>query len=75
MVVLFLGTRIRRRVVGTGTFGCPYCVQPRAYQLLEARTWFHVFWLPLFPVGQAWRSVQCTGCGGEWAPAVLGPSG
>lgn len=72
MFFLFFGTRVRRRDIGRGTFHCPYCYAQRTYERVEARTWFHVFWVPLFPVGQAWESVRCTVCGGEWGPAVLG---
>ncbi len=71
MFFLFLGTRTRRRAVGRGTFRCPYCLTGREYEHTEGRTWFHVFWVPLFPVGQPWEGVRCTVCGGEWGPAVL----
>ena len=70
-MILFLGTRRRRRVVGTGTFHCPYCFQPRTYERAETRTWVHVFWVPLVPLGSPQDEVQCTVCGGQWAPAVL----
>lgn len=70
-MILFFGTRIRRQVLGTGGFRCPYCVEPRGYEHVESRTWFHLFWIPLFPVGEARENVRCTVCHGEWAPAVL----
>lgn len=68
---LFFGTRLRRQVLGTGEFRCPYCVQPRTYEHVESRTWAHLFWVPLFPIGAPRESVRCTVCHGEWAPAVL----
>lgn len=71
-MILFFGTRVRRRVLGTGTFPCPYCVTHRTYEHVESRTWFHLFWIPLVPLGSARESVRCTVCGGEWSPAVLG---
>lgn len=70
-MILFFGTRVRRRLLATGTFGCPYCREARGYELAESRTWFHLFWVPLFALGQARESVRCTSCGGEWAPRVL----
>jgi len=70
-VILFFGTRRRRRVLATGTFHCPYCFQPRMYEQAETRTWIHLFWIPLIPLGGAQEEVQCTVCGGRWAPAVL----
>ena len=72
-MILFFGTRTRRRVVGDGTFHCPYCYAQRRYEAAESRTWAHVFWIPLFPIGATWQSVRCTVCGGEWSPEVLIP--
>ena len=72
-VILFFGTRLRRRTLGTGTFGCPYCGVQRGYEHLEERTWFHLFWVPLAPLGRPAELVRCTVCGGEWSPSVLGP--
>lgn len=69
---LFFGTRQRRRTLGTGWFHCPYCYEQRQYEQREQRTWFHLFWVPLVPLGSAHESVRCTVCGGEWGPAVLG---
>ncbi len=71
-MILFLGTRARTRPVGEGTFHCPYCYQPRTYTRSERRTWVHLFWVPVLPLGQAREDVQCSVCGGRWAPDVLG---
>ena len=68
---LFLGTRLRRAVTGTGAFRCPFCLEPRRYEQLESRTWFHIFWIPLVPLGSPRPSVRCSVCANEWAPAVL----
>lgn len=70
-MILFFGTRQRRSVRGTGAFRCPFCLEVRGYEHVEARTWIHVFWVPLVPLGGRHESVRCTVCGGEWAPAVL----
>ncbi|MCL3861568.1 hypothetical protein [Actinotalea sp. K2] len=71
-MILFFGTRVRRRVLGVGSFRCPFCLEPRRYEHLEQRTWFHLFWvLTLFPVGPPRESVRCSVCAGEWAPVVL----
>ncbi len=70
-VIFFFGTRLRTRELGSGTFHCPFCFQPRTYRHLETRTWIHVFWIPLIPLGGGQEEVQCTVCGGRWAPAVL----
>jgi len=71
-VILFFGTRRRTRRSGSGTFHCPFCFRPRAYERVETRTWVHLFWVPLIPLGATQEAVVCTVCGGRWAPAVLG---
>ena len=73
-MILFFGTRTRVRVLGTGSFPCPYCLAPRTYQRLATRTWFHLFWIPIVPLGQAQEEVHCTVCGGQWEPALVDSS-
>jgi hypothetical protein len=73
-VILFFGTRLRRTVLGTGAFHCPYCQLARTYEHAESRTWAHVFWIPLFPMGGPFESIRCTACGSEYAPSVLAGS-
>ncbi|NMR20738.1 zinc-ribbon domain-containing protein [Cellulomonas fimi] len=68
---LFFGTRLRRRSLGSGVFHCPFCYDQRSYEHADVRTWFHVFWIPLVPLGGGQEIVRCTVCGGEWSPAVL----
>jgi hypothetical protein len=68
-MILFFGTRLRRRVLGVGTFWCPFCGTERTYEDVRSRTWAHVFWIPLFPLGAEHASAQCTVCHGEWAAA------
>jgi hypothetical protein len=70
-VILFFGTRLRTRVRGSGTFHCPFCFQSRAYRHLETRTWIHLFWIPLIPLGGPQEVVECSVCGGQWSPAAL----
>ena len=70
-MILFLGTRVKRSVLGTGSFHCPNCRMTRGYEQIETRNWIHVFWLRIVPLGAAVQSVQCTACGAEWEPSVL----
>lgn len=72
MFFFFFGTRLRRSTIASGTFSCPFCLAERQYDHVRTRTWFHVFWIPLVPLGAGRESVRCRTCGGEWAPAVLG---
>lgn len=75
-MILFFGTRLRRRHLGAGTFECPFCRMTRSFERVGSRTWAHVFWVPLFPLGAERESIQCTVCHGEWAPLPGGdPAG
>lgn len=67
-MILFFGTRLRRRVIADGTFACPFCGTQRRYAQVRSRTWAHVFWIPLFPVGPEHESFQCMSCHADWAP-------
>ena len=69
-VILLFGTRLRRRTLGAGTFLCPYCAAQREFDRQESRTWIHVFWIPLVPLGRPREAVQCRTCHGEWDPGV-----
>lgn len=69
-MILFFGTRLRRRHLGVGVFACPFCQAERQYERVGSRTWAHVFWVPLFPLGQEREALQCTVCHGEWTPAL-----
>lgn len=68
-MILFFGTRLRRRILGVGTFFCPFCGTDRTYERVRSRTWAHVFWIPIFPLGAEREAAQCTVCHGEWAAA------
>lgn len=70
-MILFFGTRPRSRLLGEGMFHCPFCYQQRPYSIGETRTWVHVFWIPLVPLGSPQQDVRCGVCGGRWAPHVL----
>ncbi len=70
-MILFFGTRLRRTELGTGAFHCPVCQVPRGYTHVEVRNWFHVFWLPIVPLGTPFETVRGTACGHEFDATVL----
>ncbi|GEN81562.1 hypothetical protein [Actinotalea fermentans] len=74
-MILFFGTRLRRRVLGVGTFDCPHCAVVRAVERVASRVWAHLFWIPLFPLGTPRVSLQCTACHGEWPLSPGGGAG
>ncbi|QJY47741.1 zinc-ribbon domain-containing protein [Pseudonocardia broussonetiae] len=65
-MILFFGTRVRTRVLDSQTGRCPYCGQLRTCERVALRSWFHVFWIPIFPIGRGQEAQRCTVCRGEW---------
>ena len=67
-MIIFFGTR---QVVrdddrpGGGVRPCPRCGQYAQFTPRRARTYFHVFWIPLIPLGggQPILRVSCNHCG------------
>jgi uncharacterized tellurite resistance protein B-like protein len=71
MFIVF-GFRSRASKVSEGTFFCPKCGADRRYVLQRFRRWFTLFFLPIFPVGQAQgEQVKCQTCGTAFRPEVL----
>ena len=64
--IVFFGTR---QVVrdeerpGAGGFQqCPRCGQYAQFRPRSARTWVHVFWIPIIPLGGATPILECGNC-------------
>ena len=71
MIVIF-GFRVRLKTIATGTFFCPRCGADRGYLLQQARRWFTLFFVPLFPVSKPiGDQVECTTCHTNFRPEVL----
>ncbi len=72
-MIIFFGTR---QVVrdddrpGGEMRQCPRCGQYALFKLRTVRTFFHVFWIPVFPVGgaQPILLVSCKNCGEFYLP-------
>lgn len=69
--MLIWGSKPVKRTLATGEFGCPNCRAITTYRHVQARKHGHVYWIPLFPVGQPVEYVECTKCRGAWDPAIL----
>jgi phage terminase large subunit GpA-like protein len=64
--IVFFGTRQVVRDVGRPGAGgyqqCPRCGQYAQFRLRRARTWLHLFWIPLIPLGSATPILECGNC-------------
>jgi hypothetical protein len=70
-MLLIFGLRFYFRTIGEGTFHCQRCGGDRRYRHRAGRRWFHVFFIPLMPLGQAGEFIQCTQCGTRYSTGVL----
>ena len=71
MIVIF-GFRVRLKTIAEGTFFCPRCGADRSYLLQQARRWFTLFFIPIFPTSKPLGDqVQCTTCHTNFRPEVL----
>lgn len=65
--ILFFGTReVVRDADRPGVGGyqtCPRCGQYALFRPRSARTWLHLFWVPVIPLGQATPIIECGNCG------------
>ncbi|WP_199422419.1 zinc-ribbon domain-containing protein [Actinotalea solisilvae] len=73
--MIIFGTYVLHKVLATLGFVCPHCQGPVEGQVRRGRRWFHIFWIPLIPLGAQPEHVRCTRCRSMWALAVLGPAG
>ncbi len=68
---IIMGTRQRVRIIGNGQFQCPGCQAERAYARKEARPYFTLYFVPLFPVGKPVEYIECLTCGRTFELDVL----
>jgi hypothetical protein len=62
LVLILFGVRGRVRTVGQVTMQCPVCGMTCAQALREAKRYFTLFFIPIFPVSHNYALV-CASCG------------
>ena len=61
MIILF-GTRQRRTSLGVVMLLCQHCQRPSAHAVFRVRSWFTLFFIPLFPISTKYGTA-CPMCG------------
>lgn len=69
--MLIWGTKSVKSKLGSGEFYCPHCQSTQSYKHVKARRHGHVYWIPLFPIGEGVEYVECLRCGNTWKPQIL----
>jgi len=65
------GTSITNKVVATGQFYCPGCMQDRTYRLLQPKKWGCIYWMPIFQLQEFEPYVECASCNGTYPETAL----
>jgi Ni,Fe-hydrogenase I cytochrome b subunit len=61
--MIIFGSRSRSALVGVLFFACTLCGSTAAQRLHRLRTWFTLFFVPVFPFGHGRYVLQCAYCG------------
>ncbi len=69
--MIFFGTRTLTRREDTGEFECPRCGCARNFTLHRVRSYFHIYWIPLFREGIVAEYVRCDSCQHDFPINVL----
>lgn len=51
-------------------YSCPCCAKDNTIYILPYQIYFHIFWVPTFPMGKDY-TVYCNSCGKEFLPAYF----
>jgi tellurite resistance protein len=69
---IIYGSRGVTQVTGSAEFTCPQCGDaPQRYLRKSVQRYFHLFFIPVFPTGQAAEYIECQRCGGTFDVQVL----
>lgn len=58
----FAGTRTRRQCIAETHADCPRCGRVRRVKRCRAESWAHLYWIPLWKVGDLGEELVCTEC-------------
>lgn len=71
MFFVIFGTKGVTSTRGSGDFHCPECGTKRSYRNRVVRRFFTLFFIPVIPLDEVGRYVECDGCDGTFRPEVL----
>ncbi len=70
MIVVW-GTRVTNKVISSGQFHCPRCMQQCAYKLRRPKKWGSIFWIPIVPLQEFAPYVECAACNATYPVEAL----
>jgi hypothetical protein len=69
--MIIWGSYVTKKIIERGQFFCPGCADHRGYNLRRPKKWGHLYWIPLIPMQELDRYVECTTCDKAWNESVL----
>ena len=69
--LIIFGTRGVRSTVEEGQFYCPQCDGQQPYKLKKVTQFFTLYFIPLIPLGQKGRYVECQSCRNTYIERIL----
>lgn len=61
--MIIFGSRAKSVLAAVLFFACAHCGAQAAQRLFRRRTWFTLFFVPVFPFGHGRYVMQCSYCG------------
>jgi hypothetical protein len=61
--MIIFGSRVKSALVAVLFLTCVLCKTPAAQRLVRVRTWFTLFFIPIFPFGHGRYVQECAYCG------------
>lgn len=69
--MIIYGTKPKSTQIDEGEFFCPQCQSEQLYEQFSVKTFFTLYFIPLFPVGSEDQHIQCRNCSETFAPEVI----
>lgn len=69
-MLIFFGTGSSNRPAIQTNYTCPACGRESSIVIFPHQRYFHIFWIPIFPIGKEYSKV-CRGCGANFSGAHL----
>ncbi|WP_164088414.1 zinc ribbon domain-containing protein [Frondihabitans sp. 762G35] len=64
--MILFGSRTTSKIVAILIFVCGVCQHEAGQRLVRRRTWFTLFFAPIFPFGHGSYSISCAYCGNNY---------
>lgn len=68
--MIIWGTTGRNSRVESGQFHCPRCGRDKPFDVVSVNRWFTIYFIPLIPMGEAGRFLECQNCSGTFDERV-----